>query len=402
MEKHCSFCGREENHQLPIIEGAEANICKECAETCVEEIQVTSQAPVQKGLKPHEIKAELDKYVMGQEEAKKLLAVAVYNHYKRIDSKSKVDIQKTNILITGPTGSGKTHVIQTLAKILDVPLVIADANSLTQAGYVGEDVETILEKLIIKAKGDIRKAERGIVYIDEIDKIASYQVEGRKHSKDISGQAVQESLLKIIEDSEVHLMMSGGNPHAKQRVIINTKNILFICGGAFVGLDDIIKKRTSGTASKTIGFTTSASQSTTTVKPQEKEVLAEDLISFGFIPEFVGRIPVVASLNPLTKEDLMDILLKSKNAVIKQYQALLKMDGVKLTFHKGAVEYVAEEALKKKVGARGLKGILEKKMYDLMFLIPQYKGVDAFLITKEMMMGSESMIPSDVPKKEVG
>lgn len=400
MEKHCSFCGREENHQLPIIEGAEASICKECAETCVDEIQVTSQTPVQHGLKPHEIKAELDKYVMGQEESKKLLSVAIYNHYKRIESKSKVDIQKTNILITGPTGSGKTHVIQTLAKILDVPLVIADANSLTQAGYVGDDVETILEKLIIKAKGDIRKAERGIVYIDEIDKIASYQVEGRKHSKDISGQAVQESLLKIIEDSEVHLMMSGGNPHAKQRVIINTKNILFICGGAFVGLEDIIKKRSTGTTAKTIGFVTTTTQTPT--KPQEKEVMAEDLVAFGFIPEFVGRIPVVASLNPLTKEDLMDILLKSKNAVIKQYQALLKMDGVKLTFHKGAVEYVAEEALKKKVGARGLKGILEKKMYDLMFLIPQHKGVDTFLITKEMMMGSESMIPSIAPQKEVG
>lgn len=391
MKKQCSFCGREENPQLPIIEGADATICKECAETCVDEMQTPAYTPSKAGLKPHEIKAELDKYVVGQEEAKKLLSVAVYNHYKRIDSKSKVDIQKSNILVNGPTGSGKTYLIQTLAKILDVPLVIGDANSLTQAGYVGEDVETLLEKLVIKAGGDIKKAERGIIYIDEIDKIASYVTEGGKRGKDVGGQAVQESLLKIIEDSEVHLNM-GSNPMSKQRVVINTKNILFICGGAFVGLDRLVKERSKGVV-KTLGFI--APPPAPVTNQDSDEVVPQDLIQFGFIPEFVGRIPVTATLKPLTKDDLMDILVKPKNAVIKQYQALLKMDGVKLKFNKGAIEYIAEEAIKKNVGARGLKGIVEKRMYDLMFEIPQSEGVDAFTVTREMLIGKTPIVPTN-------
>lgn len=389
MEKRCSFCGREESPQLPVMEGAEAFICKECAETCVEEMQTPQYTPSKKGLKPHEIKEELDRYVVGQEEAKKILSVAVYNHYKRIGSKSKVDIQKSNIMMIGPTGSGKTYLIETLARVLDVPLVIADATSLTQAGYVGDDVESILEKLVIKAGGDIRKAEQGIVYIDEVDKIASFEVDGRKRTKDIAGQGVQESLLKIIEGCEVHLHM-GSHPTMKQRVVLNTKNILFICGGAFVGLEDILKKRTTG-ATKTLGFTVAPAISS--LESQDKDVTQQDLVEYGFIPEFVGRIPVTAVLKPLGKKDLMDILVKPKNAVVKQYQALFKMDGVNLHFHKSAIEYIADEALKKNVGARGLKGIVEKKMYDLMYYLPQQEGIDTFTITKDMLMGTAPMIP---------
>jgi ATP-dependent Clp protease ATP-binding subunit ClpX len=389
MGKLCSFCGREESPQLPLIEGAVASICKECAKICLEEMQTTQYTTSKRGLKPHEIKEELDRYVIGQEEAKKLLSVAVYNHYKRIGSKSKIDIQKSNIMIVGPTGSGKTYLLETLASVLDVPLVIADATTLTQAGYIGDDVETVLEKLLMRANGDVRKAEQGIVYIDEIDKIASYEVGGRKRAKDIAGQAVQESLLKMIEGSEVHVNV-GSHAMMKQKVVLNTKNILFICGGAFVGLEDILKKRTSGNA-KTMGFI--AAPSSTIVDDYDKEVNQQDLIEFGFIPEFVGRIPVTAVLNPLRKEDLIDILQKPKNAVLKQYQALFKMDGIKLSFHKSAVEYIAEEAMKKNVGARGLKGIVEKKMYDLMYYLPQQEEINSFTITRDMLVGITPMLP---------
>lgn len=386
--KYCSFCGREGTPQNPLLEGMEANICNECIETCVEEFHsVNYVAQMDKVLKPHEIKAELDKYVVGQEEAKRLLSVAVYNHYKRNNVKSKINIQKSNIIMIGPTGSGKTYIIQTLAKILDVPLVIADATSLTQAGYVGEDVESLLEKLIIKARGDIRKAERGIVYIDEIDKIASYDTDSHKRSRDVSGQGVQESLLKIIEDSEVHLQM-GSHPVFKQRIVIDTKNILFICGGAFVGLEDIVKKRITG-KSKPVGF--AVDRSVTSITDEEKEITHQDLIDFGFIPEFVGRFPILVTLNPLGKEDMINILTKTKDAILKQYQELFKMDGVKLKFHKNAIEYIAEEALKKKIGARGLKGIIEKKMYDLMFEIPQHNDINSFTITKEMLMNKQKI-----------
>ncbi|MFF2531588.1 ATP-dependent Clp protease ATP-binding subunit ClpX [Brevibacillus sp. NPDC058079] len=386
MEKQCSFCGREETLQMPVIEGADAFICKECAETCVEEMQTPQYSPSKNGLKPHEIKEELDHYVIGQEEAKKILSVAAYNHYKRINSKSKVEIQKSNILITGPTGSGKTYLIETLSKVLDVPLVIADATSLTQAGYVGEDVESVLEKLLIKADGNVRKAEQGIVYIDEIDKIASYEVSGQKRTKDIAGQGVQESLLKIIEGSEIHLQV-GNHSTMKQRVVFNTKNVLFIFGGAFVGLQELIKKRITG-VTKTLGFTATPAQQ---VEKQDNEVTQQDLVEFGFIPEFVGRIPVTAMLNSLDKKDLINILIKPKNAAVKQYQALFKMDGVKLSFHKSAIEYIAEEALKKNVGARGLKGIVEKKMYDLMYYLPQQNHIDSITITKEMLVGNSLM-----------
>ncbi|WPS85492.1 ATP-dependent Clp protease ATP-binding subunit ClpX (plasmid) [Brevibacillus halotolerans] len=389
MEKQCSFCGKEETSQLPMIEGANALICKECAEICVEELQEPQYIPSKNRLKPHEIKKELDRYVVGQDEAKKILSVAAYNHYKRINSKSKIEIQKSNILIVGPTGSGKTYLIETLSKILNVPLIIVDATSLTQAGYVGDDVESILEKLVIKAEGDIRKAERGIIYIDEIDKIASFEVDGRKRTKDIAGQGVQENLLKTIEGNEIHLQMDNYSM-MKKRVVLNTNNILFIFGGSFVGLQDIMKKRKGVT--KTLGFT--ATTVSKNVESQDKEIMQQDLIEFGFIPEFVGRIPLTTSLKPLEKKDLMNILVKPKNAVIKQYQALFKMDGVKLDFAESAIEYIADEALQKNVGARGLKGIIEKKMYELMFYIPQQDKIETFTITKDMLMRTSPMIPT--------
>ncbi|WCF11726.1 ATP-dependent Clp protease ATP-binding subunit ClpX (plasmid) [Paenibacillus thiaminolyticus] len=385
MERQCSFCGRDETFNLPVIEGAEANICRECAEICFDELQTLSFKPSTSMLKPHEIKAELDKFIVGQDEAKRLLSVAIYNHYKRIEYKSKVDIQKSNILVIGPTGSGKTYLIQTLAKLLDVPFVIGDATTLTQAGYVGEDVESLLEKLVIKAGGDIKKAEKGIIYIDEIDKIASYHTDGGKKGKDVGGQAVQESLLKIIEDSEVHLNM-GSNPLSKQRVTIQTQNILFIFGGAFVGLENVIKERLKG-ATKTLGFLSSPP----TINENNSEVSTQDFINFGLIPEFVGRISIIAMFKPLTKEDLIDILVKPKNAILKQYKELFRMDGVKLRFKKNAIEFIAEEAMKKNIGARGLKGFLEQKMFNLMFELPQREGVKSCTITKEILLGNEPL-----------
>lgn len=392
---YCSFCQREEEEALPLAEGAEGKICNECAEIVMEELQEristiqNSSGKIFK--KPHEIKEELDKYVVGQEEAKKILSVAVYNHYKRINRKSKIDIQKTNVLMTGPSGSGKTYILQILAKILDVPFVIVDATSITEAGYVGEDVESILEKLVEKAGGDIEKAERGIVYIDEIDKIATENADSNTRTKDVGGRGVQESLLKIVEDSEVQIDL--GSPLAKKKSTINTKNILFVCGGAFVGLDKIVKQRTSNSETKTIGFSTAPVKSSPPTLPVNADITQQDVIKFGLIPELVGRIPMIAVLNPLTQEDLSNILTKPKNAILKQYEALFRQDGVKVRFNKDAVQYIAEEAISKKVGARGLKGVIEKKMYQLMFDLPQYENIKTFTITKGMLTGAEPMSP---------
>jgi ATP-dependent Clp protease ATP-binding subunit ClpX len=390
MPKCCSFCGITEEESL-LIEGVKACICKDCASLSVEAFAEMEDVQLLQNhtfLKPHEIKAELDKYIIGQEEAKKILSVAVYNHYKRIHSKSKVEIQKSNVLLIGPTGSGKTYLMQTLSKILNVPLAIVDATSLTEAGYVGEDVESILEKLLQKADGDIKKAERGIVYIDEIDKIASKTTEGRKDTRDISGQGVQEALLKMIEGSEVAIDI--GNSHwKKQKVIINTKNILFVCGGAFVGIQDIAKKRLDPNK-KSIGFTV-PSDSDVQKNQTDYEITHEDVIEFGFIPEFVGRLPVIAVLNPLTKKELADILVKPKNSIIKQYQALFRMDGVRLKFHQNAIDFIVEEAMKKKIGARGLKSVIEKRMYDIMFELPKQKDIKTFTITKEILMNKSSV-----------
>ena len=394
MSLKCSFCGRTEDDGISIVEGAEASICSECIDICSDTFMSMNEFKtdnIKKIKKPHEIKTELDKYVIGQEEAKKILSVAVYNHYKRIGVKNnKVEIQKTNILLTGPIGCGKTYLMQTLAKILDVPIVIVDATSLTEAGYVGEDVESILEKLIINADGDIEKAEQGIVYVDEVDKLANRTVEGRKNTKDVSGEGVQQALLKMIEDADV-FVNTDSSPFSKKKEIINTKNILFVCGGAFVGIDKIVENRLKTKDTPKIGFTTSipSDKPNTEEKIVEKEVTQEDIIEFGFIPEFVGRIPVIVSLNELSKEDLRDILTKPKNAILKQYQALFKIDGVKLNFNNKAIDYVLEEAMKRKVGARGLKGIIERRMYNIMYELPKMNDVKSFTITKEMLLGKK-------------
>ncbi|PLS19678.1 ATP-dependent Clp protease ATP-binding subunit ClpX [Bacillus sp. M6-12] len=388
MSKQCSFCGTTEDTNVVLLEGAEANICKDCAVSSLEAFEEMVETQITQSntfLKPHQIKEELDKYIVGQDDAKKILSVAVYNHYKRIHSNSKVDIQKTNIMLIGPTGSGKTYLMQILAKVLNVPLAIVDSTSLTEAGYVGEDVESILEKLIQKADGDIKRAEKGIIYIDEIDKIANKSIEGRKNTRDISGEGVQQALLKIVEDSEVYVNV-GGSPTTKRKVLLNTKNILFVCGGAFVGINDIVKKRLEPKKTSSIGFSLPTESKAEEKVDYDKDVTQQDVIEFGFIPEFVGRVPVVAILKPLSKEDLANILVKPKNSVIKQYQALFRMDGVRLKFHQSAIDYIVEEAERKKVGARGLKGVIEKRMYDIMFELPKQSDVKSYTITKDVLL----------------
>lgn len=389
----CSFCLQDNLSDLEIVEGAEATICKDCfdiADDKFAELLSVSTASGKVFKKPHEIKEELDKYVIGQDEAKKILSVAVYNHYKRINNKSKVDIQKTNVLMIGPTGSGKTFIIQMLANILDVPFVIVDSTSITEAGYVGEDVESILTKLLNNANGDMEKAQKGIVYIDEIDKIATENAESNTRSKDVGGRGVQEALLKIVEDTDVQLEL-GTSPLVKKKATMNTKNILFVCGGAFVGLDKVVQARQTNKKS-TIGFGT-ISEKPPTINSSDSDVTQQDIVKFGLIPELVGRIPMIATLNPLTKQDLSNILTKPKNAILKQYQSLFRMDGVRVTFKNDAVEYIAEQAIEKKVGARGLKGVIEKKMYQLMFDLPQLEGIENYTITKEMLIGEVPMSP---------
>ncbi len=385
MSLHCSFCGKtKEIDNVEIYEGAEANICNECVSCCNDafsEIQIEKDFTGQTFPKPHEIKAELDKYVIGQEEAKKILSVAVYNHYKRVNVRTKIDIQKTNILLIGPTGCGKTYLMQILAKIIDVPIVISDATTLTQAGYIGEDVESVLAKLIKKANGDIKKAEKGIVYIDEIDKLAVKS--SSRDTKDPSGEGVQEGLLRLVEDSDVTLSI-GGSPHGK-KVTINTKNIFFVCGGAFVGLNDIVRKRTS--PNKSIGFGVDYGQANSTDK--DIEITQQDVVKFGMIEEFVGRFPVITCLKALSKEDLAAILQKPKNSILKQYQALFKIDGVKLMFNQGAIDFIVDEATKTNIGARALKSVIEKRMYDIMFELPKQKSVKTYTVTKELLMSNK-------------
>ena len=391
----CTFCSRAVDEGI-VLEGYNGKICKSCAKVAYEHFfphqlemfiggamssthpHQSTQASINQStvnthasMHPADIKSALDAYVIGQEEAKRMLAVASYNHYKRINHPEHTHIKKSNVLLVGPTGSGKTYLMQTLAKTLDVPIAIGDATSLTEAGYIGDDVESLLEALLQKAGGDIKKAERGIVYIDEIDKIAQKTNLERKNTRDVSGEGVQQALLKIIEDGEVSIS------HNRREVTLSTKNILFVGGGAFV---DLLKTKQAPTKVKhPIGFTASYEESHTAKR--YRQVTQEDLVRFGFIPEFAGRIPIVATLTSLSEEELIRILEEPHESIIKQYQTLFEIDDVVLTFSKDALHYIAEEALKRQAGARGLRSIIEETMYDIMFDLPNKRG-ETIEITK--------------------